>query len=93
MALLGVLPGIVVAVGLSILNVFRRTWWPHQAELGRVDGIAGLHDTEQLPRRRAVCRAWSSTASTRRLIFANARMFGEAVRAIAERARRTCAGS
>src|SRR4029079_16857656 len=30
-ALLGVLPGILVAVGMSILNVFRRTWWPHQA--------------------------------------------------------------
>ena len=33
-AFLGVLPGILLAVGLSILNVFRRTWWPHQAELG-----------------------------------------------------------
>src|SRR6185436_10103585 len=44
-ALLGVLPGILVAVGLSILNVFRRTWWPHQAELGRVEGVGGLHDT------------------------------------------------
>ena len=51
-ALLGVLPGILVAVSLSILNVFRRTWWPHQAELGRVDGIAGLHDTESIPARR-----------------------------------------
>ena len=48
-ALLGVLPGILIAVGLSILNVFRRTWWPHQAELGRVEGIAGLHDTESYP--------------------------------------------
>ena len=48
-ALLGVLPGILIAVGLSILNVFRRTWWPHQAELGRVAGIAGLHDTESYP--------------------------------------------
>jgi len=27
-ALLGVLPGIAIAVGLSILNVFRRSWWP-----------------------------------------------------------------
>jgi len=26
--LLGVLPGIGIAVGLSILNVFRRSWWP-----------------------------------------------------------------
>ena len=43
-ALLGVLPGIAVAVVLSILNVFRRAWWPYQARLGQVDGLAGLHD-------------------------------------------------
>ena len=29
-ALLGVLAGIAVAVALSILNVFRRAWWPYQ---------------------------------------------------------------
>src|SRR5215471_10223044 len=28
-ALLGVLPGIAIAVELSILNVFRRAWWPY----------------------------------------------------------------
>ncbi len=40
-ALLGVLPGIGVAVVLSILNVFRRAWWPHQARLGLVEGLRG----------------------------------------------------
>ena len=48
-ALLGVLPGIVIAVALSILNVFRQVWWPYQAELGEVEGIAGLHDTTSYP--------------------------------------------
>src|SRR4051794_39082210 len=43
-ALLGVLPGIAVAVGLSILNVFARAWWPYQTTLGRVPGMAGHHD-------------------------------------------------
>ncbi len=43
-ALLGVLPGIAVAVGLSILNVFRRAWWPYSTELGRVPGLEGYHD-------------------------------------------------
>ena len=43
-ALLGVLPGIGIAVGLSILNVFRRTWWPYDTVLGRVDGLEGYHD-------------------------------------------------
>ncbi|HXT89052.1 MAG TPA: sulfate permease [Trebonia sp.] len=48
-ALLGVLPGIAVAVGLSILNVFRRAWWPYNTELGRVTGLAGYHDVQIHP--------------------------------------------
>ncbi|HEY7260016.1 MAG TPA: sulfate permease [Trebonia sp.] len=48
-ALLGVLPGIAVAVGLSILNVFRRAWWPYEAELGRVEGLEGYHDLRSYP--------------------------------------------
>ena len=57
-ALLGVLPGIAIAVALSILNVFRRAWWPYQTVLGRVDGLAGYHDVRSYPRRRAPARAW-----------------------------------
>ena len=48
-ALLGVLPGIVVAVALSVANVFRRSWWPYQTELGRVAGIPGYHDVRSYP--------------------------------------------
>ena len=48
-ALLGVLPGIAVAVALSILNVFRRAWWPYDTELGRVEGLAGYHDVHSYP--------------------------------------------
>jgi high affinity sulfate transporter 1 len=48
-ALLGVLPGIAVAVALSILNVFRRAWWPYETELGRVEGIEGYHDVRSYP--------------------------------------------
>ena len=48
-ALLGVLPGIAIAVGLSILNVFRRAWWPYDTELGRVKGLAGYHDVHTHP--------------------------------------------
>jgi MFS superfamily sulfate permease-like transporter len=82
-ALLGVLPGILIAVGLSILNVFRRTWWPHQAELGRVEGVAGLHDTGSYPdaERLPGLIVYRFDAP---LIFANARSFGETVRGMAE---------
>ena len=64
-ALLGVLPGIAIAVALSIGNVFRRAWWPYQTVLGRVPGMPGYHDVrsypdaEQLP-------GWCCSASTRR---------------------------
>ncbi|MFI0235871.1 SulP family inorganic anion transporter [Streptomyces sp. NPDC016845] len=48
-ALLGVLQGIAIAVGLSILNVFRRAWWPYCTELGRVPGLEGFHDRRSYP--------------------------------------------
>jgi len=51
-ALLGVLPGIAVAVALSILNVFRRAWWPYDTELGRVEGLEGYHDVHIHPQAR-----------------------------------------
>lgn len=81
-ALLGVLPGIAVAVGISILNVFRRVWWPHQAMLGRSGDLRGYHDTayrettEHLPGL-AIYRFDAP------LLFANARTFREQVRRIA----------
>jgi MFS superfamily sulfate permease-like transporter len=46
-AFFGVLEGIAVAVALSILNIFRRAWWPYQTTLGRVPKLAGYHDRQQ----------------------------------------------
>jgi MFS superfamily sulfate permease-like transporter len=51
-ALLGVLPGIGIAVALSILNVFRREWWPYQTVLGRTErtrNVPGYHDIRSYP--------------------------------------------
>lgn len=48
-ALLGVLPGIAIAVALSVLNVFRRAWWPYETVLGRVPGLEGYHDVRSYP--------------------------------------------
>ncbi|MGZ4509476.1 MAG: SulP family inorganic anion transporter [Blastococcus sp.] len=48
-ALLGVLPGIGIAVALSVLNVFRRAWLPYRTTLGLVDGLAGHHDVRSYP--------------------------------------------
>ena len=78
-ALLGVLPGIGIAVALSILNVFRRAWWPHQAVLGRSDTAYGFHDlafhdeVEHLP-------GLALYRFDAPLLFVNARSFREQVR-------------
>jgi MFS superfamily sulfate permease-like transporter len=48
-ALIGVLPGIAIAVALSILDVFRRAWRPYDTVLGRVEGLRGFHDTRSYP--------------------------------------------
>ena len=81
-ALLGVLAGIAVAVALSILNVFRRAWWPYQTTLGRVPEMRGLHDrqlhpdAEQLPG--VVIFRFDGP-----LFFANARTFRDQIRRLA----------
>jgi high affinity sulfate transporter 1 len=46
--LFGVLQGIVIAVVLSILLFFRRSWWPHGEVLGEV-ATGGWHSLEQNP--------------------------------------------
>lgn len=44
--LLGVLYGVIAAVGISILNLLRRVARPHDAVLGFVPGMPGMHDID-----------------------------------------------
>ena len=81
-ALLGVLPGIAIAVALSILNVFRRTWWPYETVLGRVDGLAGYHDVRSYPRA-AHLPGLVIVRFDAPLIFANATTFRDQIRKLA----------
>ncbi len=81
-ALLGVLQGIVVAVALSILNVFRRAWWPYQTTLGRVPGVPGYHDREQYPEAEELPGLVIFRFDAQ-LFFANARTFREQIRRLA----------
>jgi high affinity sulfate transporter 1 len=82
-ALLGVLPGIGIAVALSILNVFRRAWWPYDTQLGRVDGLAGYHDVHSYPQAEhlpgLVIYRFDGP-----LFFANAKTFRDEVRRMAK---------
>ena len=51
---LGVLHGVLVAVGLSLVDVFRRVARPHDAVLGQVPELAGMHDVDDFPEARVV---------------------------------------
>jgi high affinity sulfate transporter 1 len=53
-ALLGVLPGVFVAVVLSLVDFVRRAWRPHDATLVRVDELKGYHDRERHPEGRSI---------------------------------------
>jgi high affinity sulfate transporter 1 len=81
-ALLGVLGGIAVAVALSILNVFRRAWWPYETTLGRVAEMAGYHD-RQLHPDAEVLPGLVIFRFDAPLFFANVRAFREQIRRFA----------
>ncbi|HEX5769813.1 MAG TPA: SulP family inorganic anion transporter, partial [Nocardioidaceae bacterium] len=51
---LGVLPGIGVAIGLSILNQLRHVARPHDGILGYVPGVPGMHDVDDYPEAKQV---------------------------------------
>jgi len=78
--LFGVLEGILIAVAMSVLMFFRRSWWPHGVVLGR-DATGGWHktegrvDLEELPQ--VVVFRWEAP-----LFFANAGLFRQAVRSL-----------
>ena len=81
-AFLGVLPGIGIAVGLSILNIFRRAWWPYETVIGRVPGYEGFHDIRVHPDAKhlpgLVIYRWDAP-----LFFANVRPFRDNIRHLA----------
>jgi MFS superfamily sulfate permease-like transporter len=81
--LLGVIQGIFIAVGLALIAFIWRAWRPHNAVLGRVDGLKGYHDVSRHPEARRipglVLFRWDAP-----LFFANAAVFEERIlRAIA----------
>ncbi|CAI9414275.1 SulP family inorganic anion transporter [Nocardioides sp. T2.26MG-1] len=51
---LDVLYGVLVAIGLSILDLLRRVARPHDGILGFAPGVAGMHDIDDYPDAQAV---------------------------------------
>ncbi len=82
-ALLGVLPGIGIAVGLSILNVFRRSWWPYSTR-PRTSRRNPWISRSPFPSRRRAGRGTRHFPIRRPALFANSRSFREQIRALAE---------
>ena len=81
-ALLGVLPGIAIAVALSILNVFRRAWRPYDTVLGQVEGVEGYHDIRSYPGASQLAGLVIYRFDGP-LFFANAKTFRDEVRRLA----------
>lgn len=73
-ALIGVVQGIFLAVGCSLLIFIWHAWRPYSAVLGRVDGVKGYHDVSRHPEARRipglVIFRWDAP-----LFFANAEIF------------------
>jgi high affinity sulfate transporter 1 len=78
---LGVINGIVVAIGLSILLFFRRSWWPHGEVLGRAPS-GNWHSVDDRQEARTepgiVVFRWEAP-----LFFANVGIFRQNVRRLA----------
>ena len=84
----GALPGIMIAIGLSLLAFIRRAWRPYDAILGRVAGYKGYHDVGRHPEARVVpgllIYRWDAP-----LFFANAQSFREHVLDVVDAADQT----
>ena len=74
----GILPGVGIAVALSVLAVLERAWHPHTAVLGRIPEIKGYHDTVRHPEGRQVPGLLLFRFDAP-LFFANAEVFRDAV--------------
>jgi len=77
-AVFGAIPGICIAVAISVVEFLWDGWRPHFAVLGRVDGTRGYHDVQRYPHARRipglVLLRWDAP-----LFFANAEQFQSTV--------------
>ncbi|MGL3110572.1 SulP family inorganic anion transporter [Bradyrhizobium sp. BR 1432] len=75
-AVLGVIPGIGLAIAIAIAEFLWDGWRPHSAVLGRAHGVKGYHDITRYPDARRipglVLFRWDAP-----LFFANAEFFKE----------------
>lgn len=75
-AVFGVLWGIGIAIGLSVLAFMWRAWHPYDAVLGRATGVKGYHDLTRYPEARQIPGLLLYRFDAP-LFFANATIFQE----------------
>ncbi|WKG07546.1 SulP family inorganic anion transporter [Nocardia sp. PE-7] len=80
-ALVGVLQGIVVAIGLSFVAVVARAWQPYRTELVRTSDRPGYHDVERHPDGQRI-PGLVLVRFDAPLFFANGQIFDEYVRSV-----------
>ncbi|MFC0665979.1 SulP family inorganic anion transporter [Azotobacter chroococcum] len=77
-AVYGAIPGIGLAVAISIIEFLWDGWRPHYAVLGRASGVRGYHDVQRYPDARRVpglvLFRWDAP-----LFFANAELFQQRI--------------
>jgi high affinity sulfate transporter 1 len=77
-AVVGVIPGIGLAIVIAVIEFLWDGWRPHYAVLGRVNGIRGYHDIKRYPDARLIpgllLFRWDAP-----LFFANAELFHQRV--------------
>lgn len=78
-AFIGVLEGIVVAIGLSLLVFVTNAWSPYRTELVRLDGVRGYHDVSRHPEG-ARLPGLVLARFDAPLFFANGEIFGTFIR-------------
>lgn len=82
-AFVGVLEGIVVAIGLSLVAFVRRAWDPYRTELASVDGIPGFHDLDRHPEGKRI-EGLVIARFDAPLFFANGEVFADHIRSLVD---------
>jgi high affinity sulfate transporter 1 len=80
-ALIGVLQGIVVAIGLSLIAFVLRAWDPYRTELGGVEDVPGYHDLSRHPEGQRIPGLVIARFDAP-LFFANGAVFTEHIRSL-----------
>ena len=82
-AFVGVLPGIAVAIGLSLLAFVQRAWDPYRTELASLADVPGFHDLDRHPEGRRV-EGLVIARFDAPLFFANGEVFAEHIRSLVD---------